>query len=294
MHTSQFGFESTAEEVTHGLDLAGRTFVVTGCNSGLGLETMRVLGSRGGHVIGASRTKDKAAAAIASTNAEGTPVECELSDPASVRSCAAALRELGRPIDAIVCNAGIMALPEPRTTHGLDLQFLTNHIGHFILVTETLDALSEDGRVVVLSSGAHHMAPEAGIEFDNLSGARGYEPWKMYGQSKLANILFAKQLAKRLAGSRRTANAVHPGVIRTNLVRHLDQPEAMLANMKLKSIPQGAATQCLVASRPELAEVTGEYFADCQVAETHPHGEDADLAERLWTRSEELAATLRG
>lgn len=292
MDISKLGFETTADEVTEGLDLTGKTFFVTGCNSGLGLETLRVLGSRGAHVIGAARTKEKAASAIASTDAAGTPVACELSNPASVRSCASALRDLGRPISGFICNAGIMALPEPRTTLGLDLQFLTNHMGHFILVTEALETLAGDGRVVMLSSGAHHMAPEAGIEFDNLSGQRDYAPWKMYGQSKLANILFTKQLAKRFAGSKQTANAVHPGVIRTNLVRHIEQPEAMLEKLTLKSIPQGAATQCLVATRPELAEVNGEYFADCQVKETHPLAQDEALAERLWARSEELAASL--
>lgn len=292
MDISGFGFESTAEEVTDGIDLTGKTFVVTGCNSGLGLETMRVLGLRGGHVVGAARSTDKAAAAIESVGVSGTPVECELSEASSVRACAATLRELGRPIDALICNAGIMALPEPRTTHGLDLQFLTNHIGHFILVTEALDALSDDGRVVVLSSGAHHMAPEAGIEFDNLSGERDYAPWKMYGQSKLANVLFAKHLARRLAGSGRTSNALHPGVIRTNLVRHIEQPEALLAGATLKSIPQGAATQCVVAVRPELEATSGKYFADCQLKDTHPHGDDPELAERLWARSEEIAARL--
>ncbi len=292
MDTSGFGFESTAEQVTDGLDLAGKTFVVTGCNSGLGLETMRVLGLRGGHVVGAARTKDKAAAAIASTGVAGTPVACELSEASSVRACAAELRGLGHPIDALICNAGIMALPEARTTHGLDLQFLTNHIGHFILVTEVLDALSEDGRVVVLSSGAHHMAPESGIEFDNLSGERDYQPWKMYGQSKLANILFARHLAERLAGSSRTANALHPGVIRTNLVRHIEDPDAMLGTMKLKSIPQGAATQCLVAAHPELSNISGKYFSDCQVTDTHPRADDAALGAQLWARSEEIAARL--
>lgn len=292
MGLPEFGFESTAEEVTDGIDLAGKTFFVTGCNSGLGLETMRVLGLRGAHVIGAARTQDKAAAAIASTGVSGTAVECELSEASSVRACAATLRAFDRPIDGLICNAGIMALPEARTTHGLDLQFLTNHIGHFILVTEALDALAENGRVVVLSSGAHRMAPEVGIDFDNLSGERDYTPWKMYGQSKLANILFTSHLAGRLADSGRTANALHPGVILTNLVRHIEDPEAMLGTMKLKTIPQGAATQCVVATRPELSDVSGKYFSDCKVARTHPLATDTELAEKLWVRSEEIAASL--
>ena len=293
MDRSSFGFETTAEEVTDGLDLTGKTYVVTGCNSGLGLETMRVLGMRGAHVVGAARTLDKASNAIESTGVDGTPLACELSEPASVRRAAAALKQVGRRIDAMICNAGIMALPEPRTTQGLDLQFLTNHIGHFILVTEALDALAEDGRVVVLSSGAHRMAPAAGIELDNLSGQRDYAPWKMYGQSKLANILFAKHLATKLDDTARSANAVHPGVIHTNLVRHIDQPEKMLSNLTLKSVAQGAATQVLVATHPELSSVSGEYFADCQVKDTlHEKAEDAELAAELWQRSEQIAANL--
>lgn len=290
---STLGFESTAEQVTAGLDLTGKTYLVTGCNSGLGKETVRVLASRGAYVIGAARTRAKAEEALATTSADGTAIACELSDPTSVRSAAQSLERLGRPIDAMICNAGVMALASPQTTHGLDLQFLTNHIGHFILVTEAIESLADDGRVVVLSSGAHQMAPAIGIEFDNLSGQRDYDPWKMYGQSKLANILFAKQLAVRFEGSKRTANAVHPGIIRTNLVRHLDNAEQMLSSLTLKTVAQGATTQVLVATHPQLATTTGQYFADCQVQETqHPRASNTELAEKLWSLSEKLVASI--
>lgn len=293
MSIEAFGSETTAEQVTEGLDLAGKRYVVTGCNSGLGLETTRVLGMRGAHVIGLARTEEKAAKALADSGAEGTPLACELSEAKSVRACAEALVGLERPVDGFICNAGIMALPEPRTTHGFDLQFLTNHIGHFILVTKSLETLSDEGRVVILSSGAHRMAPEAGIEFDNLSGQRDYQPWKMYGQSKLANILFARRLARDLEGTKKTANAVHPGVIRTNLTRHLDNAEELLGTMTLKTVPQGAATQCLVATHPDVEAVSGKYFSNCQVAPTlHPHAEDDALADALWSRSEEIANEL--
>ena len=293
MDLTKLGFETTAEEATNGLDLSSKTFVVTGCNSGLGLETARVLAQRGGHIVGTARTLAKANAGLSEAGVEGTALACELSEPASVQACADAINASGRKINAIICNAGVMALPEPRTTLGLDLQFLTNHVGHFMLVTGALDSLAEDGRVVVVSSGAHRMAPEAGIEFDNLTGSRDYHPWKMYGQSKLANILFAKQLAKKFDSSKRTANALHPGVIKTNLVRHIENPEQMLANMTLKTIAQGAATQCLVATRPELASTSGEYFSDCQVqATSHPCADDMQLAEQLWTHTEEIVAKL--
>lgn len=288
-----FGFESTADEVTDGLDLRGQCYLVTGCNSGLGLETTRVLSARGAHIIGAARTQVKAEAALTALGVDGTPVQCELSEPTSVRDCAETLNALGRPINAMICNAGVMALPEPQTKYGIDLQLLTNHIGHFLLVTRSLEALAADGRVVMLSSRLHGKAPDAGIEFDNLSGERGYDPWKMYGQSKLANILFTKQLAKQFAASNRTANAAHPGVIPTGLVRHISNAEEIWAKVKLKTLEQGAATQCLVATHPELATVSGQYFVDCHVEDTiHPQATNMELAEQLWERSEEIVAGL--
>ena len=291
MTIETFGFETTAEDVTDGLDLSGKTYLVTGASSGLGLETVRVLAKRGAHVFALARTKDKAADALASVQADGTAMACELSDPASVRACAAAVRDQARKLDAVICNAGVMALPEPRTTLGLDLQFLTNHVGHFILVTEALEALADDGRVVVVSSGAHHRAPAAGIEFDNLDGQRDYEPWKMYGQSKLANILFMRELSRRFEGTARTANALHPGVIRTNLARHLDDAEGLLGSMTLKTIPQGAATQTLLATHPALADVSGVYYADCQPTEPSDNAKRDDLRDQLWAKTEELIAT---
>jgi NAD(P)-dependent dehydrogenase (short-subunit alcohol dehydrogenase family) len=286
---SDFGFASTAEDVTADLDLSGKTYVVTGCNSGIGLETARVLTLRGAHVIGTARTKKKAEEAVPT----GTALECELSEPSSVRECAAALRAFGRPIDAIICNAGIMALPSPQAKFGLDLQFLTNHIGHFILVTESVQNLANDGRVVMVSSGAHYMAPEAGIEFDNLSGEHNFQPFRQYGQSKLANILMAKELARQWQGTTRTANALHPGVIRTNLGRHArEATEGFLSTARTKTIPQGAATQTLVATRPEHAKTSGEYFSDCQIAPTSEHAKNADLAKKLWERSEQIVKSL--
>ena len=147
------------------------------------------------------------------------PVACELTDPASIMACVDLLEAEGVLLDGVICNAGIMAVPRLEQAFGYELQFFNNHVGHFILVTQLLDRLTEDARVVVVSSGAHRAAPKGGIEFDNLSGARGYRPSRAYGQSKLANLLFAKELARRFDGTARTANAVHPGVIHTNLGR---------------------------------------------------------------------------
>jgi WW domain-containing oxidoreductase len=293
-----FGYGSSASDVTEGVSLAGKTILVTGCNSGLGLETMRVLAGRGAHVIGAARTEAKAKEAAATVSGKATGVACELSDPASVRACVETVRQMGVPLDSIIANAGIMALPKLNQAHGYELQFFTNHIGHFILVTGLLDRLADDGRVVMLSSAAHQMAPAGGIQFDNLSGEHGYKGWVAYGQSKIANLLFAKELSRRFAGTKKTANAVHPGVIATNLGRHLGFPAAVnfaygIANaLFLKSIPQGAATQCYVAANPKAATISGEYWADCNVAKPRAGANDPALAAKLWDVSEKIVAGL--
>jgi NAD(P)-dependent dehydrogenase (short-subunit alcohol dehydrogenase family) len=288
-----FGYATTAEEVTEGLDLDGRTILLTGCNSGIGHETLRVLAKRGAHVLGAARTIEKATRACDAVIGQATPVACELSEPASVEACVQRVRELGRPLDAIICNAGIMALPELRQKHGYELQFFTNHIGHFILVTSLLDQLAAQGRVVVVASDAHKGAPREGIQFDNLSGEKAYGPWTSYGQSKLANILFANELARRLQGSGKTANSVHPGVIRTNLGRHMNPIArgalALGAPLVLKSTAQGAATQCYVAVHPSVQGVSGKYFADCNESSPTAQARNESMAAKLWEVSEKIA-----
>ena len=255
-----------------------------------------MLGSRGAHVIAAARTEAKAAAAIAQLGVDASPVACELSEPDSVRACVEAVKALDRPLDGIIANAGIMALPKLEQRHGYELQFFTNHVGHFMLVTGLLAQLGDAGRVVILSSGAHHAAPrEVGIEFDNLSGERNYKSWTAYGQSKLANLLFARQLATRLPPGQ-TANALHPGVINTNLGRHMNKlvllPFTIFGWLGLKTVPQGAATQCYVATHPTLAGVSGEFFSDSNVAKSSRHGRDMALAEKLWGVTEDIVAKL--
>lgn len=291
---SGFGYQSTAEQVTAAIDLTGKNVLVTGCNSGLGLETMRVLALRGARVLGTARTVEKAAAACAQVRGATAAFACELSDPASVRACVDAVKRDGARLDAIICNAGLMALPRLEQVFGVELQFFANHVGHFLLVTGLLDRLSDDGRVVMLSSAAHAGAPKAGIEFDNLSGERDYAPWKAYGQSKLANLLFAKELARRFAGTKKTANAVHPGVIRTNLWRHLSPVVnslfALATPLFLKSVEQGAATSCYVATHPDAAAISGCYFADCNVAKPRADADDPELAAKLWAATEQLLA----
>lgn len=293
---SGFGSASTAEDVTAGLDLSGRTVLITGSNSGLGLETARVLAGRGARVLAAARSVEKAQQAVADLPGTFVPLSCELADPRSVRACVVSVKQLGFSLDAIVCNAGIMALPKLEQAFGYELQFFTNHIGHFMLVSGLLDSLSQRGRVVVLSSAMHKRAPRAGIDFDNLSGERHYTAWEAYGQSKLANVLFTKQLAKRFAGSGRTANAVHPGVIPSPLARHFSPISravyTSVGPLFLKDMARGAATQCYVAVHPDVAATSGEYFADCNVKQPSSHALDADLAERLWSESQRIVAGL--
>jgi NAD(P)-dependent dehydrogenase (short-subunit alcohol dehydrogenase family) len=293
---SGFGYGSTAEQVVADLDLHGKTYLVTGCAAGLGLETMRALGGRGAFVIATARTVERAETARASTGAEGTAIACDLAKPESVRACIAAVRASGRTLDAIIANAGVMALPKLELLHGIEAQFFTNHIGHFILMNGLLDALAADGRVVMVSSDAHKAAPRAGIELDNLDGAKGYGPWRAYGQAKLANLLFAKHLATRLAGTARTANALHPGVIATDLWRHMNPAARSLAALgkavAFKTVAQGASTTCYVAAHPGAAGTSGEYFKDCNVATPSEHARDAGLAAQLWAASERIVAGL--
>jgi NAD(P)-dependent dehydrogenase (short-subunit alcohol dehydrogenase family) len=290
---SGFGYGSTAEDVSAGLDLHGKRYLITGANSGLGLETARVLALRGATVLCAARTVEKAAEAARGFATPAIPIACELSEPASVRAAVAAVEG---PLDGIICNAGIMALPKLETKFGYELQFFTNHIGHFILVTGLLDRLTADGRVVMLSSGAHTAAPSAGIQFDNLDGAKSYSAWPAYGQSKLANLLFARELAKRFAGTGKTANALHPGVIATNLGRHMGSGIQVMMSLVgplfMKTIPQGAATQTWAAVHPDAGKLNGEYLSDSNVAKSSANGRDAALATKLWAESERIVAAL--
>jgi NAD(P)-dependent dehydrogenase (short-subunit alcohol dehydrogenase family) len=297
---SAYGKKSTAEEVTAGIDLSGRTALVTGATSGLGLETMRVLALRGAHVIGTGRTLEKARDACSSVQGKTTPIALELERWDTVAEGANQVRALGMPIDMLVCNAGIMALPELEQVYGLEKQFVVNHLGHFILVSRLLDQVkaAPQGRVVAVSSLGYRWAPPAGIEFDNLAGTRGYEPNKMYGQSKLANGLMTLELSRRFAaeGSKATANAVHPGIINTNLGRHFAAWKRAAGSLIgwtfMKSVPEGAATSCYVATAPALAQVSGHYFEDCNavVPAAGKHMDDVALAAQLWSKSAELTA----
>lgn len=291
-----FGYDATAEDVAEGLSLTGKTYLITGANSGLGFETLRVLAAHGAKVLTCARSVEKAREACAQVKADTVPLECELSSPASVRACIREVQKLNVKLDAIICNAGIMALPKAEQIHGIEKQLFTNHFGHFILVNGLLGQLAEDGRVVMLSSNAHRMAPKGGIEFDNLSGERGYNNWKHYGQSKFANLLFAKELARRFAGTKRVALALHPGVIVTNLGRHmnwfLSNGYDLFGPLMFKNVSQGAATQVFAAIHPLAATMNGQFLSDCNVKKPRPDAEDPELAKKFWEVSEQWVSKL--
>jgi NAD(P)-dependent dehydrogenase (short-subunit alcohol dehydrogenase family) len=305
--TTPFGFDSTAAEVVAGIDLTGKRAIVTGSSSGIGIETARALASAGAEVTLAVR--DTAAGAktaadiTATTGSAAVDVrELDLADPRSVAAFVAGWTE---PLDLLINNAGVMALPELRLTpEGWELQFATNHLGHFALALglhDFLAAAAPGSRIVSLSSRGHLRSP---VVFEDVNfSSRPYDRWLAYGQSKTANILFAVGANRRWSDEGITANAVHPGAIAaTNLSRHLDSDylEQLRASgvYRYKTIEQGAATSVLVATSPQLEGTGGRYFEDCNEAPVveHPaqdtgsgvaaYAVDPTNAERLWELSE--------
>ena len=294
--TNPFGARSTADQVLAGVDLTGKRFLITGCNSGIGFETMNALAANGAHVIGLARSLSTATVACKRAGPTCMPVVCDLADMTSVAAAAATIRGLGVRLDAIVANAGIALLPTLQTRNGVELQFLVNHVGHFALVNQLADLVRDGtGRIVIGSSRASiKLAPAEGIMFDNLDGRRSYQPFAFYAQSKLAAALYAKELSRRLAGRGIAVNSVHPGATKgTHLNKYLRWPWNMVlsvAKLFMRNTQRGAATQALLAASPRVASISGEYWADCQIAEGSPLLTDDGLALRLWEVSERIAA----
>ncbi len=301
-----FGPKTTTDEVLEGLDLGGRTALVTGGSSGLGKETARSLAAHGAKVVLTARDVPKgeqAAAEIrASTgNAAVEVAELELGSLAAIRTAAGRIVAAQPRFDLLINNAGVMACPFAKTTDGFELQFGSNHLGHFLFTLLMLPALrrGDAPRIVNLSSRGHHIAP---VDFDDLHfERRAYDKWQSYGQAKTANVLFTVGLERRLAGDGIHAFAVHPGAIMTELGRHLQLEDIQYLQtrtrgMQFKSVEQGAATSCFAATAPELANRGGLYLEDCHVAAIDdapeaPEGVksyalDPAAAERLWDVSE--------
>jgi WW domain-containing oxidoreductase len=284
--SAQFGRRSTADHVLAGIDLTGKRIVVTGCSSGLGLATLNALAANGATVIGLARSIQAATEACAGASPLCIPVACDLVDLESVAAAVRTIHASAGPLDAIVANAGVAHLPSLDTRYGVEMHFLANHIGHFALVNGLVDLLRDGtGRVVILSGNAGiNQAPLEGIMFDNLDGHRFYEPATFYGQSKLANALYAKELSRRLSSRGIAVNAVDPGAARTGMNK------GYFARLFAKSAARAAATQALLAANPQASGITGQYWSDCRISPASPLLEDTVLARRLWDVSEEIVA----
>jgi WW domain-containing oxidoreductase len=285
----EFGRRSTADHVLAGIDLTGKHILVTGCNSGLGLETMNAFAANGASVIGLARTLEAAAPACAQASPNCIPLACDLANFDSIAAAVDSLRRLSIPLDAVVANAAAVNLPSLRTRYGIEEQFLTNHLGHFMLVNGIADQLRDGSARIVMVSDAANVSrtPGPGIMFDNLDGRQFYDPATFYAQSKLANALYAKELSRRLAPRGIAANSADPGAARTRIRK------GFFTRLFAKSAAQGAATQAYLAASPEVSGITGEYWTNCKIAHGNELLEDNALARRLWDVSRELIGRQR-
>ncbi|XP_024934976.1 short-chain dehydrogenase TIC 32, chloroplastic isoform X2 [Ziziphus jujuba] len=328
---SGFSASSTAEEVTEGIDGTGLTAIVTdrffnhpqfgkddesflhledvsvtaGASSGIGMETARVLALRGVHVVMGVRNMEggrEVQATIVKENpaAKINAMELDLSSMVSVRKFAADYNSLRLPLNILINNAGIMATPFTLSKDKIELQFATNHLGHFLLTNLLLETMkktasesNKEGRIVNVSSRRHKISYPEGIRFDKLNEQSGYNGFSAYGQSKLANVLHANELARQLKeeGVNLTANSLHPGAIPTNLLRHNSFIGGIVntfGKLVTKNIQQGAATTCYVALHSQVKAVSGSYFADSNIAEASAQANDVELARKLWDFSFDL------
>jgi NAD(P)-dependent dehydrogenase (short-subunit alcohol dehydrogenase family) len=302
----ELGFESTTDDVLDGVDLTGVNVVVTGTSAGLGVETARALDAHGATVVGVVRDVDKARRNLAEVGATGVDLyEADLASLASIRAFTDRFLADGHDrIDVLIANAGVMASPQATTADGFELQFGTNHLGHFVLVNRLLPLLltGPPARVVVLSSAGHSYS-DVSLDDPNFEHTP-YDAWMAYGRAKTANVLFAVELDRRLRDRAVRATAVHPGGIVTELGRHLtDETLGVLSQrlsdrkVEFKSVPQGAATTVWAGFVADADEVGGRYCEDCGLARVvdppeHPgvmrYALDPETAAALWSRSEEL------
>jgi NAD(P)-dependent dehydrogenase (short-subunit alcohol dehydrogenase family) len=316
-----FGATSTTEDVLSGVSLRGKRILVTGVSAGLGVETARSLAAHGAHVVGAARDLAKAKAATAEVAKDAAAngggfelVALELASLKSVRACADALLAKGEHFDVIIANAGVMATPFGHTADGFETQFGTNHLGHFVLSNRIAPLIRAGGRLINLSSAGHRFS-NVNLEDPNFERTP-YEPFVAYGRSKTANILFAVAFDQRHRKRGVRAAAVHPGVIETELARHVDSSriEGIIKQIsdqlaaegkgpfQWKTIPQGAATSVWAGIVAPAEEIGGRYCENCHVGKIMPdeatisgvsegvrgHALDPKTAEALWKKSEEL------
>ncbi len=278
-------------------DLQGRTFLVTGANSGIGRATVEALAARGGRVVLAARSEERTRPVLDGIRAQRRSagvefLQVDVSDLASVRRAAATYLATGRPLDVLVNNAGV-AGTRALSADGFDLTYATNHIGPFLLTSLLLPAIERapQGRIVNVSSIGHMQVKR--IDWTLLE--RRTEPRKSgfldYGTTKLMNILHAKELARRLAGTRVTTYALHPGGVKSNIWRALPGPLQWVIKLFLISNEEGAKTQLYCATAPELAGVTGRYYDKSREVRPNPLADDPALARELWTRTEAAIAS---
>src|ERR1700678_2384934 len=321
LETTLFGATSTTDDVLSGVNLKGKRILVTGASAGLGVETARSLAAHGAQVVGAARDLNKAKAATEPVRTDAAAnggsfelIELDLANLKSVRACADRLLAQKEPFDVVIANAGVMATPFGHTVDGFEIQFGTNHLGHFVLVNRIAALIRRGGRLVNVSSAGHRRA-NVDLEDPNFEHTP-YEPFLAYGRSKTANILFAVAFDQRHREHGVRAAAVHPGIIETELIRHMspswlqtrvDEINQQLAaagkpSMHWKSIPQGAATSVWAGIVAAAEEIGGRYCEDCQLASVVPgdvpvssvtagvmgYALDANNAEALWKKSEEL------
>ncbi len=292
---------TTAEDVTQGLDLSGQIALVTGCTAGIGMESMRVLALRGAHVLATGRTQAKVERVCQAMPGTITPLALELTDLDSVNRCAATIASMGIVPDIVMCNAGVDNFGGIEFVSGIEKVFFTNFLSHFVLVNNLLPNMLRrgGGRLVHVSSNCAYQTgpkgvPAEGIDFDNLRGEGVFHAQAAYARSKLANALFSFELARRLDGTGVTSNALHPGSILTNIAH--SAPTEIRDGIKkyahrLMTLAQGAATQVYVATRPELSQISGQFFERCQpLCPEGPHFlEDKRLAETLWATAVKMA-----
>lgn len=310
-----FGRQSTTDDVLSGLDLTGKSILVTGVSAGLGVESTRALVSHGAQVIGTARDLTKARRALADAElarASVQLVELDLADLESVRRAADESRFVGRPLDLVIANAGVMAAPFGLTADGFETQFGTNHLGHFAFVNRIAGLMRAGSRLVMLASSGHRFS-DVDLVDPNFE-TTAYDPFIAYGRSKTANILFAVEFDRRYRSHGLRATAVHPGGIRTELDRHMGdgQLQALVSQinadmakegkppLEWKSPRQGAATTLWAGLVADADAVGGRYCEDCQVSPivcdesigfaspgVRPYALDAETAKALWAKSEE-------
>lgn len=316
-----FGATSTADEVLSGVNLQGKRILVTGVSAGLGIETARSLAAHGADVVGAARDLKKAQTATAQVRRDAATaggsfdlVALDLASLKSVRECADELLAKGQFFDLVIANAGVMATPFGHTADGFETQFGTNHLGHFVLINRVAPLLRKGSRLINLSSAGHRFS---NVDLDDPNFERTpYEPFLAYGRSKTANILFAVAFDRRHRGRGVRAAAVHPGVIQTELGRHLDpaQIKALIDQIskeraaegdqpfQWKTVPQGAATSVWAAVIAPAEAIGGKYCENCHVGEVvaesaaisgvsegvRGYALDPNNAEALWKKSEEM------